>query len=216
MDTIYFEQDIEATISFKKPSSDEFDEEEEMYYTDTLNILLPGSKRFVEYKSPVRLLINEKLLPIEKMKDDDTEISLTSKNINEGEFIFKYHVRNAELTKSLQEILDLIENSDHLGINNIHDFVNKFDDLLIENDLDYINSVHIEMISAVLIRDELTGKRLDFSKEKLDNYKIIRLSKSVMDGPLAVSLSFERINDQLSDLATYEKDEVSMMDNLFL
>jgi hypothetical protein len=36
-----------------------------------------------------------------------------------------------------------------------------------------------------------------------------------MSAPLAVSLAFERINDQLVDANTYEKDEVSMMDNLF-
>lgn len=216
MNTVYFIQDVDCTISFAKPTSEEFDEDEEMYYTDTFNILMPGNKRSVEYKSPVRLFINPKLLPVDKMKDDDNEISFQSKSIDDGEFIFKYQVKNTELTQSLQAILDLIENTDHLGITDYNDFVNKFDDLLIENDLDYINSIHIEMISAVLIRDAETGKRLDFSNEKLNNYNIVRLSKSVMDGPLAVSLAFERINDQLSDLSTYEKDEVSMMDNLFL
>ena len=216
MNTIYFLQDVECTVSFTKPKSEEFDEEEEMYYTDTLDILMAGNKKSVECKLPVRVFINPKLLPVDKMKDDDTEISINSKNIDDGEFIFKYQVKNTELTQSLQAILDLIENTDHLGIHDYNDFVNKFDDLLIENDLDYINSIHIEMISAVLIRDAETGKRLDFSQEKLNDYVIIRLSKSVMDGPLAVSLAFERLNDQLSDLSTYEKDEVSMMDNLFL
>ena len=216
MNTIYFLQDVECTVSFTKPKSEEFDEEEEMYYTDTLNILMAGNKKSVECKLPVRVFINPILLPVDKMKDDDTEISINSKNIDDGEFIFKYQVKNTELTQSLQAILDLIENTDHLGIHDYNDFVNKFDDLLIENDLDYINSIHIEMISAVLIRDAETGKRLDFSQEKLNDYVIIRLSKSVMDGPLAVSLAFERLNDQLSDLSTYEKDEVSMMDNLFL
>lgn len=215
MNTIYFLQDVECSVSFVKPSSEEFDEDEEMYYTDTLNILMAGSKRSVEYKSPVRLFINPKLLPVEKMKDDDAEISINSKSVDD-EFIFKYQVKNTELTQSLQAVLDLIENTDHLGITDYNAFVNKFDDLLIENDLDYINSVHIEMITSVLIRDKETGKRLDFSKRDLDDYTIIRLSKSVMDGPLAVSLAFERINDQLSDLATYEKDDISMMDNLFL
>lgn len=216
MNTIYLLQDVECTISFIKPKSEEFDEDEEMYFIDTFNILMAGNKRSTEYKSPVKLFVNPKLLPVDKMKDDDTEISINSKNIDDGEFIFKYQVKNTELTQSLQAILDLIENTDHLGITDYSKFVNKFDDLLIENDLDYINSVHIEMISAVLIRDLETGKRLDFSQDKLNDYTIIRLSKSVMDGPLAVSLSFERINDQLSDLATYEKDEISMMDNLFL
>lgn len=216
LDSIYFAPDVECSVSFKKPTAEEYDEDEDAYFTTTLSILMAGSKKAIEYKSPIKLFINDKLLPIEKMKDDDENIQVNPKSLNEGEYIFKYQVKNNELTRSLQEILDLIENTDHLGITDYNDFVNKFDDLLIENDLDYINSVHIEMISAVLIRDAKTGKRLDFSKKELNDYVIDRVSKSVMDGPLAVSLSFERINDQLIDLATYEKDEVSMMDNLFL
>jgi DNA-binding ferritin-like protein (Dps family) len=98
------------------------------------------------------------------MKDDDTEISLNSKTVGEDKYVFKFQVKNNELTKSLQQILDLIESNSHLGIKNYHDFVNKFADLLIENEMDYIDSVHPEMLAAVLIRDEITGKRLDFSK----------------------------------------------------
>lgn len=216
MDSIYFQPETECSISFKKPSLEEFDEDENMYYVSEINILLSGNKKATTYISPVRLFINPKILSVEKMKDDDTDINFNSKSLDEDDFVFKYQAKNTELTQSLQEILDLIETSDHLGIIDYNDFVNKFDDLLIENDLDYINSIHIEMISAVLVRDAETGKRLDFSKKDLDAYTIDRVSKSVMNGPLAVSLSFERINDQLIDLNTYEKDEVSMMDNLFL
>lgn len=216
MNSVYFVQDAECTVSISKPKSEDFDEDEEMYFTNKLNILMSGKKKSVEYDSPVRLYINPKLLPVDKLKDDDDSISVTPDMLDDGEFVFKYQVRNTELTQSLQAILDLIETTDHLGIDNYHDLINKFDDLLIENDLDYINSVHIEMIAAVLIKDIETGKRLDFSQEKLNDYVIVRLSKSVMDGPLAVSLSFERINDQLADLSTYEKDEISIMDNLFL
>ena len=216
MDSVYFQSDVDCTISFKKPTTEEYDEDEDAFYTKKLNILMSGSKKYIEYESPVKLFINSVFLPTEKMKNDETEISITSKSVEEDQLIFKYPVKNNELTRSLQEILDLIETSDHLGITNYHDFVNKFDDLLIQNDLGYINSVHIEMISAVLIRDALTGKRLDFSKDMLDEYIIGRVSRSVMDGPLAVSLSFERLNDQLINLETYDKNEVSMMDNLFL
>lgn len=216
MDAIYFAPEADCSVHFRKPTSEEFDEDEDAFYTDTLQILQTGSKKSVEYKSPVKLFINKKLLPTETMKNDDSDITINPKSLNEDEYIFKYQSKNTELTRSLQEILDLIENTDHLGITDYSEFVNKFDDLLIENDLDYINSIHIEMISAVLIRDAVTGKRLDFSKEKLDDYIIHRVSKSVMNAPLAVSLSFERINDQLIDLGTYDKDDISMMDNLFL
>jgi hypothetical protein len=36
-----------------------------------------------------------------------------------------------------------------------------------------------------------------------------------MDGPLATSLAFERLNDQFIDLKTYEKKEKSMLDALY-
>lgn len=216
LDSIYFVPDTSCSVSFVKPTVEDYDEDEDAYFVTKISVLQAGTKKAVEYISPTKLFINSKFLPVEKMKDDDPSISINSKNVGEDEYVFKYHVKNAELTRSLQEILDLIENSDHLGISNYDDLVNKFDDLLIENGLNYINSVHIEMICAVLIRNLETGKRLDFSKAKLDEYVIDRVSKAIMDGPLATSLSFERINDQLIDLKTYSKDEVSMMDALFL
>lgn len=219
MDSIYFAEDAGCTIKFLKPKKDEvgYDETENMYMIDKFEISVEGAKKPIEYIAPtdIHFLINPKFLPVEKLKEDDDYITISSANANEDDFIFKYHAKNNELTKSLQEILNLIENTDHLGIDNYNNFVNKFDDLIIENDLGYINSIHLEMIASVLIKDATTGKRLDFSKASLDDYTIDRVSKSVMEGPLATSLAFERINDQLISLDTYEKDAVSIMDNLY-
>ena len=213
MNSVYFAQDVDAVISFKKPTSEEYDEDEDAYYTNTLNITI--GKKTTTITSPVQLFINSMFTTADKMKNDVDEIVISSKNVDEDTEIFTYPVKNAELTKSLQEILDLIETADHLGITNYNDLVNKFDDLLIDNELDYINSVHAEMIIANLIRDAKTDNKLDFSKKDLDEYYIARVTKSIMDSPLAISLSFERLNDQLIDLKTYEKDEVSIMDALF-
>jgi len=207
MDSIYFNE-TDSSISFDFPT--EYDEDEDMFFINEFKIST-GTKKTIVYESPVELFINSKLL---KIKDDEEKITINSKQI-EDDFIFKYQAKNNELSKSLQQILDLIETSSHLGITDYNIFINKFNDLLIENELDYINSVHIEMITSILIRDEKTGKRLDFSKKNLNNYVINRVSKSVMDAPLSVSLAFERLNDQLMDLKTYEKNEVSMMDSLF-
>lgn len=214
MDAIYF-ADGEFTISFEKPTAESYDEDEEKYFIDTIQILPQGSKKPIEYKSPVKLFINPKILTTEKMKDEGEVIDVDTKSLNEDDYVFKYQPKNNELTKSLQQILDLVESNDHLGITDYNEFVNKFDDLLIENDMDAINSVHIEMMTAVLIRDSETGKRLDFSTETLKPYVINRVSKTVLESPLAVCLSFERLNDQLVDLGTYDKSEVSMMDYLF-
>lgn len=81
--------------------------------------------------------------------------------------------------------------------------------------MNYIKSVHIEMITSVLIRDLQTHKMLDFSKKDLDDYEIVRVSKANMLGPLGISFSFERIPEQLADLETYKKSDTSFMDYLF-
>ena len=157
----------------------------------------------------LKQIYNIGIIPVIKINDASKD------SVDEDEYIFKSQTKNNVLSKSLQQVIDLIESSGHLGIAEYNDFVNKFDDLLIENGLDYIKSVHIEMISSNLIRNADTGKRLDFSKDVLDPYVINRISKSIMTAPISVSMSFERINDQLIDLNTYNKDEPSLMDYLF-
>ena len=118
------------------------------------------------------------------------------------------------ISMSIVLILDLIESSGHLGIEEYHGLVNKFNELLIENGLQML-SVHAEMITSTLIRDKYTRQRLDFSGTQVDEYDIYRVSKAVLNGPLSVSLAFERLDEQLTDLKTYEKQEESLMDFLF-
>jgi hypothetical protein len=56
---------------------------------------------------------------------------------------------------------------------------------------------------------------LDFKKEIIPQYKIIRVGRSIVDVTLATSLAFERLNDQFINLRTYEKDEGAYTDYLF-
>jgi hypothetical protein len=182
-----------------------------MFYIRQFIIKINGERKEHTIDSPVKLFINPKILD----KATSDEIIASASMLDEEEYIFKYQTKNNVLSKSLQQVIDLIESSSHLGISEYNAFVNKFDDLLIENGLDYIKSVHIEMITSNLIRNADTGKRLDFSKDILDPYVINRISKAVITAPISVSMSFERINDQLVDLNTYEKTESSLMDYLF-
>lgn len=212
MNTIYFNGE-ECTITFTTDPAYCDDDDEDLLYITNLKI------NNVEYKSPTNLYLYPKILNNPELyeKDPDTEsekrhFTISSKIIGDDVPLFLFYAKNNELTKSLQEILDLIESSDHLGISNYSELANKFDDLLIENGLGSINSVHAEMIISTLIKNSETGKELDFSKKELDNYTINRVSKSVMESPLSISLSFERLNDQLLDLSTYDKTETSMMD----
>jgi hypothetical protein len=213
MNYIYFnELETKISINWKDVY---FDDDDNAYITK-FNFQTAGRK-LVEYETPgeshdrLKLFLNDAVL---SNKDDEEELTISSKNFPDDTPIFSFLAKNNELSKSLQQILDLIESSEHLQITEIDPFVNKFADLLIENGLGNINSVHVETISSVLFRGE-DGERLDFTKEKLDPYKIIRVSKSILDGPLATSFAFERLNDQFINLKTYEKTEGAFTDFLF-
>lgn len=210
LDEIYFNElaDSDYIIEIDQPSADDYNEDEELFYTRNLRITNTTTHKTFEYESPVDLLLNPNIKFI-----DDEPVQLSSKSYSD--YVFKYVARNNELTKSLENILTLIESSEHLGITEYSEFVNKFDDLLIENGLGGIMSVQAEIISSILIRDAETNKPLDFSKRDLDAYKIIRVSKAVMSDAISKSFAFERINEQLADLETYDKDTDSYIDYLF-
>jgi hypothetical protein len=208
LNMIYF-KDPETSVTFNINDIEENDDE--IRYVKKIEIHQAG-KKVTEYISPVELIIEPSMLS--KREEDEDTVTLEGRDYQENEAVFTFIAKNDELTQSLQEVLDLIESSEHLGVTDYHTLVNKFNDLLINNGL-AVHSVHAEMISSVLIRDQKTGKRLDFSKAKLKPYDIVRVSKSVMNAPLSVSMAFERIEDQLVDLKTYDKDDESLMDFLY-
>ena len=209
LDKIYFNDLNDTTIEFKTPAADDYDEDVEAFLIDKIKITDNETKKSVEYTPPVKLYMNNKI----KISDDDEVVTVSSNSFDD--YVFYYEIKNNELTKSLENIVTLIESSHHLGVKTYSELVNTFNDLLIENGMGNIRSVHAEIISSILIRDEETGKPLDFSQTNLNTYKIIRVSKAVMNGPISKSLAFERLNDQFSDLSTYEKDEESYFDYLY-
>jgi hypothetical protein len=225
MNSIYI-KDPDTDIIIHKAVNDDQDEEDIGDYTEKIEIIHQGKKMFT-YKAPdVKLyytfsdekddLEDEE---IDDNEDDDTintmkTIKIKGTDFEEGEPVFTFLAKNNELTKSLQQILDLIESSQHLFIVDYHDLVNTFNTLIIENGLE-IKSIHSEMISSVLVVDKETGKKVDFSNEKIGDYDILRVSNTVLNGPLAKSLAFERLPEQFINLKTYEKDEESLMDYLY-
>ena len=214
MNSIYF-SDPDISVVFKG-SDMKADDEEDMPYLSRLEIY-SGSKKMDEYDMPkdIKFFVNLKIIK-EKEADynQETDTYIVSAKVFGEDPVFTFQVKNNELTKSLEQIVDLIETVDHLGVKTYHEMATKFSDLILENGL-AMDSVHAEMIVSNLVRDAETGKRLDFSKKSLDEYKLIRVTNSVMDAPLSVSMAFERLDEQLVDLDTYEKDGVSLMDHLY-
>lgn len=206
---IYF-TDNETKIIIKKKNLKE--NEDEQIFVDKITI--KNGKKEYEFKSPLPLFMSEEIL--DKNIDGEREVVyISSKKFDLDEPIFTFQPNNNEISASLQKILDLIESSEHLGILDYNDFVNKFVELLIENDLN-ISSVHAEMITSVLIRDlSNNNNRPDFTKGEIDNYEILRVSKAILNGPLSTSLAFERISDQLANVGTYLKSNKSLLDELY-
>jgi hypothetical protein len=214
MNAIYFTGYFDGNISFNSADVIYDDEEEEAPYVTKIEIN-ETDKKPVEYKAPVKLLLSDDLLRLIENDEENRKVTLSPKDYEE-EPVFSFIVKNNELTKSLQQILELIESSGHLEVQSYHEMVNKFNELLIENELDFIHSVHAEMIISVLVKEEENEtKRLDFSKKDLDRYVLVRASKAIMNAPLSVSLAFERLDEQLVNLDTYTKDGESLMDFLY-
>ena len=216
MNGIYFNEPDLTLVAVKGDAEDEDElDDEELPFIKSFELFQNG-KKVLEYTLPKDIKFYYEGEPLSESDEDEEEEKLTfeAKDYLDDEPVFTFMAKNNELTQSLQEILSLIESSKHLDIQDYHGVVNKFNDLLISNKLT-VASVHAEMITSVLIRDKATGKRLDFRKKNLDEYTIVRVSKAVLNSPLSVSMAFERIEDQLVDLNTYEKDEESLMDHLY-
>lgn len=212
MDSIYFNDIQKIELTIQPPTEEDYDEDMDAYKVRELTIKLEDEKKSIHYVSPEDLFIDETMIPKHKSEEP---IKISSDSYGTEKHILKYIPHNNTLSKSLQNILDLIESTGHLGVTDYNDLVNTFGDLLIENNMDSINLVHAEMICSKLVVDDTTGKRLDWSKPVIDKYKINRVSKTILSSPLATSLAFERLPDQFSNIETYFKDEESIYDTLF-
>jgi hypothetical protein len=220
MNSIFIKDPDTDVLIHKVPIEDQ-DEDEIGDYTEKIEIIHQGKKVFTYNTPGVKLYYNmnntkENYSDDEDFEDEETTkvIKLKGIDFEDNEAAFTFMVKNNELTKSLQQILDLIESSGHLEVKTFDELVNKFNNLILENELN-IMSVHAEMIASVLVTDKETGNKLDFSKKKLNAYEIQRVSNTVLNGPLAKSLAFERLPEQFINLKTYEKDEESLMDYLY-
>lgn len=212
LNTIFFK---DPDLSIRISESDIIRDEEEEEPTTIKSITVhKNGERVLEYDFPVEIPLEpviEQMLEANVGKD----VVINASDIDPSEPLFSFYVKNNEMTKSVQDIIDLLETNNHLGAETYHDMINYFSDLLIENGFGWLRLVHASMIVRNLIISDETGERLDFSKENLDQYDIIRVSKNILDGPLSKSLSFERINDQFGNPQTYTKSKSSVLDPLF-
>ena len=219
-DRIMFNEDTDAKIEISSLTVDDYDDDMDSYVVNKFNITVNGEK--IEYNTPITLYLNGEFVDETSLMVDSEPIIIDSakiaKNNDESPtYIFKFIQSNSSLSTALLSIIDLIDNSNHMGCETYDEMVNKFAELLLASGItaNTINLVHCEMIINELLYKADTTEKIDWSKYDIGAYDILRVSRAVLNMPLSISLSFERLATQLSDLATYSKDGTSIYDRIF-
>lgn len=219
MNLIFFSNE-NLSVEIPDICYENFDEEENAYVINRCIIKSNDeTESDFEFLSPVTLYINPdfnaKILK-DVSKNKVCNLTINFEDLDTSKYLFKFEDHNRAISKSLKSILDLLETTNHLNINNTNDFVNKFYDLIIENNMvgNILQGVHLSVITKNLILD-MNDKPIDWSQDEIPEYKIVRVSKGVLSGPISKSLVFERIRDQISNPETYEKDEDSIYNLVF-
>lgn len=169
----------------------------------------------IKSKNSLQLNINDYLYNlIERYNKNKKFTMIPLSNIDDEDSLFTIDVNNAELTKTLNQVKDLLENEYHLGCTTIDELVETLNRLLIEGKI-YTNIVHCEVLCRNLLRSTKDIMRFP-DLESGEEYQIMTVKKALMTNPSPiVSLSFERIKEQIKGTLLFRKRGCSMFDNLF-
>lgn len=214
-DSIKFQEDLNLSIEIE---NDDIDIDDNNHYKfQKFTILYQKEK--IKCEVPVSLELPMKYY---EKNEENSNIIINSKEYKGN---FKFTVENIEFSKSLKNIIKLLDTNNHLltkeELKNkkteVFELIYaKFIELLINSKID-INSTHIEILLKRLIRNKLNPlEPLDFSKENLDDYIILRVTDAIINNPsVAIGLSFERIKKQLNTPNFFTKEGYSLIDNLY-
>jgi len=217
--SIYIDTDKEKSGGFVVIDDDDLDKDDDNNLIVSKFSIRSRLGNETDITPPIRLVVSRTiadLIETNPVRDSNNKITMSIKSLcGINDAIFTFNLENNELSTSLQAIIDLIESSDHLGITNIDEMTNKFLELLNEGDIG-LNAVHAELILRELCRDasDLTKKPERYDDE--ENYEILKVSDGIFNSPSsAVSLSFEHLKKQIQSPDLYEKDGVSILDDLY-
>lgn len=192
------------------------DEETDILTVQSL-IIKPTRGEGVEITTEVPLEISQLLLKkINIYKEKDTTVIPLDCFDDDDPILFNVTIKNNELSKSLENMLELLDKNSRLGLTDIHDIFNMALKLLDDSEIK-LNSSHIELILRTMIRNPEDLTQLpDFSDEDFPPYKVITVSDSIMKAPSVTrSLIFEKIKDQFENPQTYKKIMDSNVDVFF-
>lgn len=162
----------------------------------TLEFLEALSKHGVENEDKI-------LIDIDKLQDSES-------------YLFAIQLLNNDLSKSLEKVKSIIDNSKIMESNNRHTLLQSLLEALIECGLD-VSSIHAELILSNQIRsieDILLIPQWQYPNE---DCKLLTLKQSLNAHPsVSVSVSYEKISKMLYNPLTFRKRKASYMDLFFM
>ena len=177
----------------------------------------------IDEKNKNKLYIGKQLFKaiVSKRKandyDDKGWISIPLEKFDCDEDLLYARLENYELTRPLNETRQLIEKGAEISeVSDISDLINKLNKLM-KNGGVYTESIHVEVLCRNLIRDKNDPTKLpDYTKPDVD-YIITSIHNSIFySNSVITSLTFERLQSQISSPITYKKTGTSPMDRLFM
>lgn len=197
--------------------------EENDFNTSTDKFYIVNKKSGQEYeikdlnKGQSMFIYADVLSMFKKVKDEDY-IELNVSNLEDDDTYFAIIViENNELTRPLKNIMRLLDRKDHYECDNIDTLVNKMCDLLIESNHP-LDLVHTECIMRTIVRDteNILSQPHFEDPNRIDDYQIITISKALLNNPsLTVSLSFQDLGKQVTNVNTNRKCAKSSYDDLY-
>ena len=207
-------------IEFDKlEKDDEFDSEESFntYIVDGsfyVKNKTTGKKIHIQSVDNKELYLTDECLAIYKKHKNQF---IPFSELEDDMVLFMIPVLNNELTAPLYTLMNLINKSDKSEIRNNIDYISqKFIELLIESRID-ASAVAAEIIINRLIRDaENPLHRPDFSKNKLPNYVIYTVNRSLeYNESITTGLSHQFLKRQLENDNLNERTYPGYLDSFF-
>lgn len=150
-------------------------------------------------------------------KEGKIQIDLGKLSELESEqYMFAIQLLNNDLSKSLEKVKSIIDNSKIMESNNRNTLLQSLLEALIDCGLS-ITSVHAEIILSNQLRsveDILLFPQWQYPNEEC---RLLTLKQSLNNHPsVSVSVSYERISKMLYDPLTFRKTKASYMDMFFM
>ena len=202
--------------------SDKFRNSDYSFYVNDFDIIKPSGEVINIHTTEadniyLTLEFMELISKYGKEKDDKIVIDLDIKEILESDsYFFAIQLLNNDLSKSLERVKAIIDNSKIMGVNDRNSILQTLLESLIDCGLD-LSSVHAELILSNQIRSVDDILLLPDWQYPNEQYRLLTLKQSLNAHPsVSVSVSYEKISKMLYNPLTFRKRKASAMDLFFM